>query len=284
MKVEKWNRSRLNRFLPILRELQGEDFQNELSELFKKSLSTKVITFLEEIIPKGFIEDISLKIHDDKSTEISLQFKDLNLEFIVLKSILSSDNIIVDTYFSKLGRNPGKIELDEFLGYFFLPIVTDWSPTETDKEGEFVRLLKKLNNLELREELGHLLITDSKSMMKKIRSKFNLSSYSNYNFKLESILLEENVVVKNGSVEDLFVKIHCYSKEDILLFTTPICFKRDTRVSMNFKFVEIQEMIDCKPTSKMNEENFVKSFLDFRNSTLLVSLQLRENCSLFLFL
>jgi len=262
MKVEKWNRSRLNRFLPILRQLQGEDFQNELSELFKKSFSTRVIAFLEEIIPKGFIEDISLKIYDEKTTEITIQFTDINLEFVIQKSILSSDNVIVNIYFSKSGRNPGKIELDEFLGFFFLPIVTDWSPTEPDSEGEFVRLLKKLNDIELREELGHLLITDCKSMMKKIRSKFNLIHYSNYKFKLESILLEENVIVKNGSVEDLFVKIHCYFKEDILLFTTPICFRRDTRVSMNFKFVEIQEMIDCKPTSKMNEENFVKSFLE----------------------
>jgi len=262
MKVEKWNRSRLNRFLPILRQLQGNDFQNELSKISKNSSPEKILEVLEEIVPKGFVEKTSIKIHDDKSTEVSLQFRDLNLEFIVLKSILSSDNIIINSYFSKLGRAPGRIDLDEFLGLFFLPIVTDWSPTEPDSEGEFVRLLKKLNNLELREGLGHLLITNCKSMMKKIRSKFNLNHYSNYKFKLESILLEENVIVKNGSVEDLFVKIHCYSKEDILLFTTPICFKRDTRVSMNFKFVEIQEMIDCKPTSKMNEENFVKSFLE----------------------
>lgn len=262
MKVEKWTRSRLNRFLPILRQLQGEDFRNELSEISKNSAPEKILEVLEEIVPKGFVEKTSIKIHDEKSTEVSLQFKDLNLEFIVLKSTLSSDSIIINSYFSKLGRASGRIDLNEFLGYFFLPIVTDWSPTETDEEGEFVHLLKKLNDIELREELGHLLITDCKSMMKKIRSKFNLNHYSNYNFKLESILLEENVVVKNGSVEDLFVKIHCYSKEDILLFTTPICFKRDTRVSMNFKFVEIQEMIDCKPTSKMNEENFVKSFLE----------------------
>lgn len=261
MKVEKWTRSRLNRFLPILKQLQGEDFQNELSELFKKSLSTKVITFLKEIIPKGFIEDISLKICDEKSTEITIQFVDINLEFVVQKNILSSNNVIVDTYFSKLGQNPGKIELDEFLGFFFLPIITDWSPTESDSEGEFVTLLKKLNNLELREEFDNLLVSDCKSMMKEVRSKFNLNHYSNYSFKLESILLEENLVVKNGSVEDLFVKIHCYSKEDILLFTTPICFRRDTKVSMDFKFVTIQEMMNCKPTSKMNEENFVESFL-----------------------
>jgi hypothetical protein len=262
MKVEKWNRSRLSRFLPILRQLQGEDFQSELTEISKNLSSAKVIEFLEEIIPKGFVEDISLKIYEGGSINITIQFVDINLEFVVQKNILSSDNVVVDTYFVKMGRNPGKIELDEFLGFFFLPVVTDWSPTETDKEGEFVRLLKKLHNIELREELGHLLITDCKSMMKKIRSKFNLNHYSNYKFKLESILLEENVVVKNSSVEDLFVKIHCYSKEDILLFTTPICFKRDTRVSMNFKFVEIQEMMNCKPTSKMNEENFVKSFLE----------------------
>lgn len=262
MKVEKWNRSRLNRFLPILRQLQGEDFQSEFTEISKNLSPEEIITFLEEIIPKGFIEKFSTRNYENALIEIAIQFKDVNLEFVVSKRIFSSDNILINLYFSKLGRNPGKIELDEFLGFFFLPIVTDWSPTEIDSEGEFVRLLKKLNNIELREELGHLLITDCKSMMKEVRSKFNLSSYSNYNFKLESILLEENVVVKNGSVEDLFVKIHCYSKEDILLFTTPICFKRDTRVSMNFKFVEIQEMIDCKPTSKMNEENFVKSFLE----------------------
>lgn len=262
MKVEKWTRSRLNRFLPILRQLQGEDFQSELTKIFKNSSSAKVIEFLEEIIPKGFVEDISLKIYEGGSINITIQFVDINLEFVVQKNILSSDNVVVDTYFAKLGRNPGKIELDEFLGLFFLPIVTDWSPTEPDSEGEFVRLLKKLNNLELREEFDNLLISDCKSMMKEVRSKFNLNHYSDCNFKLESILLEENVVVKNSGVEDLFVKIHCYSKEDILLFTTPICFRRDTKVSMDFKFVEIQEMVDCKPTSKMTEENFVKSFLE----------------------
>jgi len=262
MKVEKWNRSRLSRFLPILRQLQGEDFQSELTKIFKNSSSAKVIEFLEEIIPKGFVEDISLKIYKGGLINITIQFVDINLEFVVQKNISSSDNVVVDTYFAKLGRNPGKIELDEFLGYFFLPIVTDWSPTEPDSEGEFVRLLKKLNNIELREEFDNLLISDCKSMMKEVRSKFNLNHYSNYKFKLESILLEENSVVKNSSVEDLFVKIHCYSKEDILLFTTSICFKRDTRVSMDFKFVEIQEMMSCKPTSKMTEENFVKSFLE----------------------
>ena len=261
MKIEKWTRSRLNRFLPVLRQLQGEDFQNELTELFEKSSSVKVIKFLEEIIPKGFIEDIFPKIYKDESINIVIQFADINLEFVIQKIILSSDSVIVNTYFSKLGHNPGKIELDEFLGLFFLPIVTDWSPTEPDSEGEFVRLLKKLNNLELREEFDNLLISDCKSMMKEVRSKFNLNHYSDYNFKLESILLEENVVVKNSGVEDLFVKIHCYSKEDILLFTTPICFRRDTKVSMDFKFVEIQEMVDCKPTSKMTEENFVETFL-----------------------
>lgn len=262
MKIEKWTRSRLNRFLPVLRQLQGEDFRNELSEISKNSAPEKILEVLEEIVPKGFVEKSSIKIHDDKSTEVSLQFKDLNLEFIVLKSILNSDSIIINSYFSKFGRCPGRIDLDEFLGLFFLPIVTDWSPTEPDSEGEFVRLLKKLNNLELREEFDNLLISDCKSMMKEVRSKFNLNHYSDYNFKLESILLEENVVVKNSGVEDLFVKIHCYSKEDILLFTTPICFRRDTKVSMDFKFVEIQEMVDCKPTSKMTEENFVKSFLE----------------------
>lgn len=262
MKVEKWNRSRLNRLLPILKQLQGEDFRNELSEISKNSAPEKILEVLEEIVPKGFVEKSSIKIHDDKSTEVSLQFKDLNLEFIVLKSILNSDSIIINSYFSKLGRCPGRIDLDEFLGLFFLPIVTDWSPTESDSEGEFVHLLKKLNNIELREEFDNLLISDCKSMMKQVRSKFNLNHYSNYKFKLESVLLEENLVVKNSSVEDLFVKIHCYSKEDILLFTTPICFKRDTRVSMNFKFVEIQEMMNYKQTSKMNEENFVKSFLE----------------------
>lgn len=262
MKVEKWNRSRLNRFLPILRQLQGDEFQSELTKIFQNSSSAKVIEFLEEIIPKGFVEDISLKIYEGESINIAIQFVDINLEFVVQKNILSSDNVVVDTYFAKLGRNPGKIELDEFLGFFFLPIVTDWSPTEPDSEGEFIRLLKKLNNIELREEFDNLLISDCKSMMKQVRSKFNLNHYSNYKFKLESVLLEENLVVKNSSVEDLFVKIHCYSKEDILLFTTPICFKRDTRVSMNFKFVEIQEMMNYKQTSKMNEENFVKSFLE----------------------
>jgi len=262
MKVEKWNRSRLNRFLPILRQLQGDEFQSELTKIFQNSSSAKVIEFLEEIIPKGFVEDISLKIYEGESINIAIQFVDINLEFVVQKNILSSDNVVVDTYFAKLGRNPGKIELDEFLRFFFLPVVTDWSPTEPDSEGEFIRLLKKLHNIELREEFDNLLISDCKSMMKQVRSKFNLNHYSNYKFKLESILLEENSVVKNSSVEDLFVKIHCYSKEDILLFTTPICFKRDTRVSMNFKFVEIQEMMGCKPTSKMTEENFVKSFLE----------------------
>lgn len=262
MKVEKWNRSRLNRFLPILRQLQGDEFQSELTKIFQNSSSAKVIEFLEEIIPKGFVEDISLKIYEGESINIAIQFVDINLEFVVQKNILSSDNVVVDTYFAKLGRNPGKIELDEFLGFFFLPVVTDWSPTEPDSEGEFIRLLKKLNNIELREEFDNLLISDCKSMMKQVRSKFNLNHYSNYKFKLESVLLEENLVVKNSSVEDLFVKIHCYSKEDILLFTTPICFKRDTRVSMNFKFVEIQEMMNYKQTSKMNEENFVKSFLE----------------------
>ena len=224
MKVEKWTRSRLNRFLPILRQLQDEDFQSELTELFEKSSSAKVIKFLEEIIPKGFIEDIFPKIYKDESINIVIQFADINLEFVIQKIISSSDKVIVNTYFSKLGHNPG--------------------------------------NLELREEFDNLLISDCKSMMKEVRSKFNLNHYSNYKFKLESILLEENSVVKNSSVEDLFVKIHCYSKEDILLFTTPICFKRDTRVSMDFKFVEIQEMMGCKPTSKMTEENFVKSFLE----------------------
>ena len=262
MKVEKWTRSRLNRFLPILRQLQDGNFQSELTELFEKSSSAKVIKFLEEIIPKGFIEDIFPKIYKDKSINIVIQFADINLEFVIQKIISSSDKVIVNTYFSKLGHNPGKIELDDFLGLFFLPIITDWSPTESDSEGEFVHLLKKLNNIELREEFDNLLISDCKSMMKQVRSKFNLNHYSNYKFKLESVLLEENLVVKNSSVEDLFVKIHCYSKEDILLFTTPICFKRDTRVSMNFKFVEIQEMMNYKQTSKMNEENFVKSFLE----------------------
>lgn len=262
MKVEKWTRNRLNRFLPILRQLQDEDFQSELAEMFKNSSSAKVIKFLEEIIPKGFIEDISLKVEIDEPINIAIRFKDINLEFVVSKSVLSSDSAIINIYFSKLGQNPGRIELDEFLSFFFLPIVTDWSPTESDSEGEFVHLLKKLNNIELREEFDNLLISDYKSMMKQVRSKFNLNHYSNYKFKLESVLLEENLVVKNSSVEDLFVKIHCYSKEDILLFTTPICFRRDTRVSMDFKFVEIQEMMNCKPTSKMTEENFVKSFLE----------------------
>lgn len=261
MKVEKWNRSRLNRFLPILRQLQGDEFQSELTKIFQNSSSAKVIEFLEEIIPKGFVEDISLKIYEGESINIAIQFVDINLEFVVQKNILSSDNVVVDTYFAKLGRNPGKIELDEFLRFFFLPVVTDWSPSEPDSEGEFIRLLKKLHNIELREEFDNLLISDCKSMMKQVRSKFNLNHYSNYKFKLESILLEENVVVKNSEVENLFVKIHCYSKEDILLFTTPICFKRDTKVSMNFKFVTIQEMIDCKPTPKITEENFVESFL-----------------------
>lgn len=260
MKVEKWTRSRLNRFLPILRQLQGEDFQNELSELFKNSSPEKILEILEEIVPKGFVEKTSIKIHDDKSTEVSLQFKDLNLEFIVLKSILSSDSIIINSYFSKLGRIPGKIELDEFLSFFFLPIVTDWSPTETDKEGEFVRLLKKLNNLELRKKLESFRVFEPKFMPGFIKDQFNLNDHSNYNFKFETILLEDNLF-KNGGDDELVVKLTCYSNEDILLFTTPFYFKKNNKNGDFFKFVCIEEMINCDSISRFTEENFVETFL-----------------------
>ena len=60
MKVEKWNRSRLNRFLPILRQLQGEDLRNELSEISKNSAPEKILEVLEEIVPKGFVEKTSI--------------------------------------------------------------------------------------------------------------------------------------------------------------------------------------------------------------------------------
>lgn len=260
MKVEKWTRSRLNRLLPILRQLQGEDFQNELSEISKNSAPEKILEVLEEIVPKGFVEKTSIKIHDEKSTEVSLQFKDLNLEFIVLKSTLSSDSIIINSYFSKLGRAPGRIDLDEFLGYFFLPIVTDWSPTETDKEGEFVHLLKKLNDIELRKKLESFRVFESKFMSGFIKDQFNLNGYSNYNFKFETILLEDNIF-KNGEDDELIVKLTCYSKEGILLFTTPFYFKKNDKSGGFFKFVRIEEMINCDSILRFTEENFVETFL-----------------------
>lgn len=260
MKIEKWTRSRLNRFLPVLRQLQGEDFQNELTELFEKSSSVKVIKFLEEIIPKGFIEDIFPKIYKDESINIVIQFADINLEFVIQKIILSSDSVIVNTYFSKLGHNPGKIELDEFLGLFFLPIVTDWSPTEPDSEGEFVRLLKKLNNIELRKKLESFRVFESKFMSGFIKDQFNLNGYSNYNFKFETILLEDNIF-KNGEDDELIVKLTCYSKEGILLFTTPFYFKKNDKSGGFFKFVRIEEMINCDSILRFTEENFVETFL-----------------------
>lgn len=260
MKVEKWNRSRLNRFLPILRQLQGEDFQNELTKIFKNSSSAKVIEFLEEIIPKGFVEDISLKIYEGESINITIQFVDINLEFVVQKNILSSDNVIVNIYFAKLGRNPGKIELDEFLGFFFLPVVTDWSPTEPDSEGEFVRLLKKLNNIELQKKLKSFRVFEPKFMPGFIKDQFNLNDHSNYNFKFETILLEDNIF-KNGGDDELVVKLTCYSNEDILLFTTPFYFKKNNKNGDFFKFVRIEEMINCDSISRFTEENFVETFL-----------------------
>ena len=204
MKVEKWNRSRLNRFLPILRQLQGDEFQSELTKIFQNSSSAKVIEFLEEIIPKGFVEDISLKIYEGESINIAIQFVDINLEFVVQKNILSSDNVVVDTYFAKLGRNPGKIELDEFLRFFFLPVVTDWSPTTTVSESEFLNVLTKLNNFEvLKKKFDEMEFTEltHNQVVDFFTETIPEMEQSNLNFVLSTncLLCPKNCLVWYGS-------------------------------------------------------------------------------------
>lgn len=204
MKVEKWTRSRLNRFLPILRQLQDEDFQSELTELFEKSSSAKVIKFLEEIIPKGFIEDIFPKIYKDESINILIQFADINLEFVIQKIISSSDKVIVNTYFSKLGHNPGKIELDDFLGLFFLPIITDWSPSTTVAESEFLNVLTKLNNFEeLKKKFDEMELTEltHNQVVDFFTETIPEMEQSNLNFVLSAncLLCPKNCLVWYGS-------------------------------------------------------------------------------------
>ena len=142
-------------------------FIKEITQL--ENWKVEDVSTLTQKTPEEIISEVNTKISDKfiskvKVIENSTSWKEIIFYFKNTKliySIKSEPNF--EQKVMKLGKNPDGewFKLSRFLNEFFLPIFTDWYPSATVAESEFLTILTKLNNFEgLRKNFNEMKLTE----------------------------------------------------------------------------------------------------------------------------
>lgn len=190
-------------------------FIKEITKLEKckigKLKAVDISTFVQKT-PEEIISEVNTKISDKFISEVkviedSTSWKEIIFYFkntTLLYSIKTEPNF--QQKVMKLGKNDSGewFDLSNFLNEFFLPLFTDWSPSTTVAESEFLNVLTKLNNFEeLKKKFDEMELTEltHNQVVDFFTETIPEMEQSNLNFVLSAncLLCPKNCLVWYGS-------------------------------------------------------------------------------------
>ena len=185
-------------------------FIKEITQLEKWKVED--VSSLTQKTPKEIISEVNTKISDKfiskvKTIENSTSWKEIIFYFKDTKLIYSIKNEPnFEQKVIKLGKNPDGeyFKLSHFLNEFFLPLFTDWSPSTTVSESEFLNVLTKLNDFEgLKKKFDEMELTEltHNQVVEFFTETIPEMEQSNLNFVLSTncLLCPKNCSVWYGS-------------------------------------------------------------------------------------
>lgn len=196
--VGNWTKEEAIQFIKEITQL--ENWKVEDISTFVQKTPEEIISEVNTKISDKFISEV--KVIEDSTSwkEIIFYFKNTTL----LYSIKTEPNF--QQKVMKLGKNDSGewFDLSNFLNKFFLPLFTDWSPSATVAESEFLNVLTKLNNFEeLKKKFDEMELTEltHNQMVDFFTETVPEMEESNLNFVLSTtcLLCPKNCLVWYGS-------------------------------------------------------------------------------------
>lgn len=140
--VANWGKDEAIQFIQEITKLK--EWKVDDVPTFAKKTSDEVIDEVKKIVSDKFITKIDVTEKSGSWNVINIYFENIKLLYFIKKEPLFSQVLM------KLGKNDAgeQFHLSRFLTQFFLPLFTDWSPTATVSESEFLKLLTKLSDFD----------------------------------------------------------------------------------------------------------------------------------------
>lgn len=196
--VANWEKDEAIQFIQEITKL--EEWKVDDVPTFAKKTSDEVIDEVKKIVSDKFITKIDVTEKSGSWNVISIHFENIKLLYFIKKEPLFSQVLM------KLGKNDAgeQFNLSRFLTQFFLPLFTDWSPSTTVAESEFLNVLTKLNNFEeLKKKFDEMELTEltHNQVVDFFTETIPEMEQSNLNFVLSAncLLCPKNCLVWYGS-------------------------------------------------------------------------------------
>lgn len=153
--VGNWTKEEAIQFIKEITQL--EKWKVESISNFIQKTPEEIISEVNTKISDKFISKVKVIENATSWKEIIFYFKNTTLLYSIKVEPDFQQKVI------KLEKNPDGewFKLSHFLNEFFLPLFTDWSPSVTVSESEFLNVLTKLNDFEvLKKKFDEMELTE----------------------------------------------------------------------------------------------------------------------------
>lgn len=196
--VGNWTKDEAIQFIKEIIKL--EEWKVESISTFIQKTPEEIISEVNTKISDKFISEVKVIKNSTSWKEIIFYFKNTTLLYSIKVEPDFQQKVM------KLGKNDSGewFDLSNFLNEFFLPLFTDWSPTTTVSESEFLNVLTKLNNFEvLKKKFDEMEFTEltHNQVVDFFTETIPEMEQSNLNFVLSTncLLCPKNCLVWYGS-------------------------------------------------------------------------------------
>lgn len=196
--VGNWTKDEAIQFIKEIIKL--EEWKVESISTFIQKTPEEIISEVNTKISDKFISEVKVIKNSTSWKEIIFYFKNTTLIYSIKLEPDFQQKVM------KLGKNDSGeyFKLSNFLNEFFLPLFTDWSPSATVTESEFLNVLTKLNNFEeLKKKFDEMELTEltHNQVVDFFTETIPEMEQSNLNFVLSTtcLLCPKNCLVWYGS-------------------------------------------------------------------------------------
>lgn len=196
--VGNWTKDEAIQFIKEIIKL--EEWKVESISTFIQKTPEEIISEVNTKISDKFISEVKVIKNSTSWKEIIFYFKNTTLIYSIKLEPDFQQKVM------KLGKNDSGeyFKLSNFLNEFFLPLFTDWSPSATVTESEFLNVLTKLNDFEvLKKKFDEMELTEltHNQVVDFFTETIPELEQSNLNFVLSTncLLCPKNCLVWYGS-------------------------------------------------------------------------------------
>ena len=196
--VGNWTKEEAIQFIKEITQL--EKWKVEGISNFIQKTPEEIISEVNTKISDKFISKVKVIENATSWKEIIFYFKNTTLLYSIKVEPDFQQKVM------KLGKNDSGewFNLSNFLNDFFLPLFTDWSPSVTVSESEFLNVLTKLNDFEvLKKKFDEMELTEltHNQVVDFFTEAISEMEQSNLNFVLSTtcLLCPKNCLVWYGS-------------------------------------------------------------------------------------